>query len=150
MVLQWQCQVWLLCFRKELLIYEWLCTYLWRALFQSMVSERGIGIATSIFGLVLNAFWKRALHIFIINVTEHWMEYWGMNNADSMVSQFGSTIRISGWIWLRGRMRPAWWWWCSIPVGQYYKDPNIKACLNSVVHREYSPTSSITSNPTQS
>ena len=32
------------------------CTYLWRALSQNMTSELGIGTATSIFGLALNAF----------------------------------------------------------------------------------------------
>ena len=31
--------------------------------FQSMISEHGIAIATWIFGLVLNAFWKRALQM---------------------------------------------------------------------------------------
>ena len=32
-------------------------------LFQTIISEIGIGIATSILGLALNALWKRALHI---------------------------------------------------------------------------------------
>ena len=59
MALQCQCQVWLLCSRKEL-FYIWInvytCTYLYRALFQNMISDHGIAIATSIFGLALNAF----------------------------------------------------------------------------------------------
>ena len=43
-----QCQCWdqALCFGKELFIYMCICTYLWRALFQNMISELGIGIAT--------------------------------------------------------------------------------------------------------
>ena len=41
-----------------------MCTYLRRALLESIVSELGIGIATPIFGLTLNAFWKRAIHMF--------------------------------------------------------------------------------------
>ena len=30
-----------------------------------MISELGFGIATSTFGLAVNEFWKRALHIYI-------------------------------------------------------------------------------------
>ena len=44
-------------------IHPDICTYLWRALFQSMISELGIDLATSIVGLALNAFWKWALQI---------------------------------------------------------------------------------------
>ena len=35
-----------------------------KALFQNMISELGIGIANSIFGLPLIAFWKRA-HVYL-------------------------------------------------------------------------------------
>ena len=44
-------------------IYIYIYTYLWRALSQKMISKFGIGIATSILGLVLNALWKSALQI---------------------------------------------------------------------------------------
>ena len=49
----------------DVYIYARMCTYLWRVLFQNMISELGIGITTSIFGLALNTFWKRAPHIYI-------------------------------------------------------------------------------------
>ena len=40
----------------------YICTYLWSAFFQTWCpTEPGIGIAISIFGLALIAFWKRAL-----------------------------------------------------------------------------------------
>ena len=39
-------------------------TYLWRTLFQNIISKLAIGIATSIFGFALIMFWKRALHIY--------------------------------------------------------------------------------------
>ena len=46
-------------------MYAYIWTYLWRALFQHMSSELNIDIAISIFVMVLNAFWKRALHDYI-------------------------------------------------------------------------------------
>ena len=42
----------------------YICAHLGRALFQIRISEHGIGMTTSIFGLALNAFWKRVLHIY--------------------------------------------------------------------------------------
>ena len=41
----------------------YMCTYLRRALFRSMISEHGIAIATSIFGLAYDTFWKRAFQM---------------------------------------------------------------------------------------
>ena len=41
-------------------------TPVWKALYQNTIFEHGIGIASSFSGLVLNAFWKRALHIFFL------------------------------------------------------------------------------------
>ena len=49
----------------QICIYAYICTYLWRAIFQNLIVDLGIVIARSIFGLALNAFCKRALHIFI-------------------------------------------------------------------------------------
>ena len=43
--------------------HTYICAYIKRVLCQNMVSKLDIGIATSIFGLLLNAFWKRALQI---------------------------------------------------------------------------------------
>ena len=34
--------------------------------FQNMISEHGSAIATSRFGLALNVFWKRTLHMFLL------------------------------------------------------------------------------------
>ena len=48
----------------------WIIMFWERALLQNMISEHGIAIATPIFGLALNSFWKRALHI---NDTYHFM-----------------------------------------------------------------------------
>ena len=48
---------------SHIYISIYVCIYLWRALFQNMISELSIGIANSSFGLVSIAFWKRALHI---------------------------------------------------------------------------------------
>ena len=49
-----------------------------KALFQNMISQLGIGIATPICGLVLNAFWKKSssyihvcIYIFASRVTKH-------------------------------------------------------------------------------
>ena len=75
-------------------IYPYICTYLWRALFQNMIPDVGIGIVTSIFGLVLSAFWKRALHIWIIidvsnmSGTFHSLHYilYGIKTAESIKS----------------------------------------------------------------
>ena len=44
--------------------FSHICTYLWRALFQNMISEIGTDIATLIFGLACNTFRKCALHIY--------------------------------------------------------------------------------------
>ena len=63
MRLQCQCQVHGLCFGKELFTSLYMCRYLWRALFQNMISELGISIATSIFRLALDVFLKRTLHV---------------------------------------------------------------------------------------
>ena len=40
-----------------------------RDLFQNMIPKIVIVIATSILGLALNAFWKRALHIYVAEFT---------------------------------------------------------------------------------
>ena len=61
------CHVWL-CLRKELSytsINAYICTYLWRSVFQNLISEHRTTIVTSIFGFAVNAFWKRAIHIYI-------------------------------------------------------------------------------------
>ena len=55
-------------FRKELFRYEYMCLHVHIYgidLFKNMISQLGIGIATSIFVLMLIAFWKRALRIYI-------------------------------------------------------------------------------------
>ena len=46
-------------------VYIYICTYLWRALFQNIISEIVIDITTSISGLMLITFWKRTLHMYI-------------------------------------------------------------------------------------
>ena len=54
-------------FRKELSTYENLRTYIhiYEELFpKTSISELGIYIANSIFGLVLNAFWERVLQMY--------------------------------------------------------------------------------------
>ena len=54
-------------FLVKIFSYTYICTYLCRTLFKNMTSELGICNATSIFGLALNAFWKRIFdtHIYI-------------------------------------------------------------------------------------
>ena len=46
----------------------YICLYTYEALFQNMISEHGIGIRTSIFGLALSTFWKRVLYMLVINL----------------------------------------------------------------------------------
>ena len=36
---------------------------MWKGLFENIIIKLGIGIAIPYFGMVLSAFWKRALHI---------------------------------------------------------------------------------------
>ena len=51
-------------FAKELFTYVYMhiCVHTYEELFfKNMISELGIGIAASIFGLALNTFWKRTL-----------------------------------------------------------------------------------------
>ena len=48
---------------KELAMPILSSNVLWRVHSQNIISQFGSGIATSIWGLALNAFWKRALHI---------------------------------------------------------------------------------------
>ena len=43
-------------FWKRAFTYAYICTYLWRVHFQSIISELGSDIGSSIFGLVLIAF----------------------------------------------------------------------------------------------
>ena len=69
---QCQCQGLRLFLEKSfsyLYIYAYISTYLWGVIFQNMISELGIGDANSNFGLALNAFWKRALHIHRVGST---------------------------------------------------------------------------------
>ena len=39
---------------------------------QNMISEVGIAVATTIFGLALNTFWKRVLRLFSIALVKHY------------------------------------------------------------------------------
>ena len=39
--------------------------YMWKVLYQNAIFDLGIGITSSFSGMVLNAFWKRALHNYI-------------------------------------------------------------------------------------
>ena len=40
--------------------------HMWKALYQNTILELGIGIASSFSEMVLNVFWKRALHLFVV------------------------------------------------------------------------------------
>ena len=51
-----------------------------------MISELGIAIATSIFELALNAFWKRALHIYIYICHLQW-------SSVEVIAGGGATVR---------------------------------------------------------
>ena len=57
-----------MCLSKELCTYIYTGIYLhiYEALFQNMIFELGIGFATLISGLALNAFWKIALQLVLI------------------------------------------------------------------------------------
>ena len=47
-----------------------ICVHIYEELFsKSMISELGIGIATSNFGMALNAFWKRTHHLELVTLT---------------------------------------------------------------------------------
>ena len=51
-------------------MHIYICTYLWKFLFQNVISQLGIAIATSIFGFALNAFWKRVLQILFLKALD--------------------------------------------------------------------------------
>ena len=65
--LQWQCHVQRSCFGKELFINN-IHTYIhmWKSTSFNIIIKLGIGIASPLWGMALKAFWKRALHIFLV------------------------------------------------------------------------------------
>ena len=67
------------CRAFHICVYAYYVYIFRRALFENKISELGIGIKTSIFGMALNAFWKRALHILRSNTQQRGCQCYHMN-----------------------------------------------------------------------
>ena len=66
-----------------------------------MISELGIGIAISVFGLALNAFWKRALHICIYSKTSLTDHLHDPLRIGPMVSRFREVSMYTVFFWCK-------------------------------------------------
>ena len=55
-----------ICTYIRIYIYIYIHTHIWKAFYQNTIFEFSIGIASSFYGMALNAFWKRALQLILL------------------------------------------------------------------------------------